>query len=202
MKLWNIARLGLVLMLYAAAACVGLSFVYTGTLSTIEERSRADLEASLKELFPSADDFDDITGTITSPDSGISFSSAFAAREGGGLAGVILEASGGSYGGPVTVLVGAGVGGVISRIKVMEHSDTPGLGANAASPSYYVDKAAGITFYGQFSGRALTDPLEPKNDLIAITAATITSRAVARVVRASGAAAAEWLAANGGKTDG
>ncbi|MDR2663246.1 MAG: FMN-binding protein [Treponema sp.] len=202
MKVWNIARLGLVLMLYTAAACVGLSFVYTGTLATIEERARSDLEASLKELFPSADDFEDITGAIVSPDSGISFGSAFAAKEGGKLAGVILEASGGSYGGPITVLVGTGAGGTIRRIKVMDHSDTPGLGANAASPSYYVDKAGGITFYGQFSGRPVTDPLEPNNDLIAITAATITSRAVARVVRVSGAAAAEWLAAEGGKTDG
>jgi electron transport complex protein RnfG len=172
--------------------------VYTGTLSTIEERSRADLEASLRELFPSADSFEDITGTIASPDPGIRFGSGYAVREGGELAGAVLEASGGSYGGPITVLVGVGAGGTISRIKVMEHADTPGLGANAASPSYYVDKAAGTTFYGQFSGRAVTDPLEPKNDLIAITAATITSRAVARVVRVSGAAAAEWLAANGG----
>jgi electron transport complex protein RnfG len=197
MKLWDIAKLGLVLMLYAAAACVGLSFVYTGTKATIEERSRSDLEASLKELFPAASGFEDITGTIASPDSGIHFGSQYAVKEGEKLAGAVLEASGGSYGGPITVLVGIGAGGTISRIKVMEHADTPGLGAHAASPSYYVDKAAGTTFYGQFSGKAVTDPFEPKDDVIAITAATITSRAVSRVVRVSGAAAAEWLAANG-----
>jgi len=40
------------------------------------------------------------------------------------------------------------------------------------------------------------DPFEPKNDVVAITAATITSRAVADSVKAAGLAASAWLAAH------
>jgi len=81
----------------------------------------------------------------------------------------------------------------------MEHSDTPGLGANAASPSYYVDRAKGITFYGQFAGKSVTDPFAVKGDVAAITASTITSRAVTSAVKAAGQAASEWLSTGGSK---
>jgi electron transport complex protein RnfG len=197
MKVWEISKLGLALMFYAAAACVGLAFVYAGTKTTIEERTQADLEAALKELFPEADIFEEITGTMVSADSAVSFEKEYAAKQGGQIIGVVLRASGGSYGGPITVLVGVHTGGAISRIKIMAHADTPGLGANAAASDYYVNEDAGITFYDQFAGKSVGDPFEPKNDISAITAATVTSRAVSSVVRASGQAAAEWFAASG-----
>ncbi|MDR2552586.1 MAG: FMN-binding protein [Treponema sp.] len=196
MKVWDTAKLGLVLMLYAAAACVGLAFVYTGTRDTIEERSRLDLEAALKELFPGADGFEDISGAMAGPDGGTGFEKEYAVSRGGNLIGAAIQASGGSYGGPITVLVGIKTEGRISRVRIMSHSDTPGLGANAASPSYYVDKESRTTFYGQFTDKAVNDPFEPKNDVIAITASTITSRAVSRIVKTAGEAAARWLAAN------
>jgi electron transport complex protein RnfG len=94
-------------------------------------------------------------------------------------------------------LVGVNAGGIISGVKIQEHTDTPGLGANAASPKYYVDRAAGITFYGQFAGKSITDPFEVKRngDVQAITASTITSRAVSAAVKAAGTGAAAWLKA-------
>jgi electron transport complex protein RnfG len=195
MKFWDILKLGLVLVAYAAAACVGLAFVYSATEKTIEQRSRADQEAALKELFPDADDFEDITGTITSSDPAVAFESEWAVRRNGVLAGAALQAVGGSYGGPIKILVGVSASGEISRIKVMEHSDTPGLGANAADPAYLVNEEQ--SFAGQFEGKPLNDPFEPKNDVMIITAATITSRAVAATVKAAGTSAERWLAEQG-----
>jgi len=60
-----------------------------------------------------------------------------------------------------------------------------------------VDRARGIHFYDQFAGKVVSDPFVPKSDVIAITAATITSRAVAASVKAAGEAALAWFA--GGK---
>jgi electron transport complex protein RnfG len=85
-------------------------------------------------------------------------------------------------------------------VKILEHQDTPGLGANAASPTYYVDKAAKLTFYGKFAGKPVSDPFVAKEDVAAITASTITSRAVSSVVKAAGTAAAVWLDAQNGAT--
>jgi electron transport complex protein RnfG len=193
MKLWDILKLGIILTLYTAVACVGLAFVYAGTRDVIEERKIADREAALKVLFPDADSFVEIEDTITSADPGVSFGTRYAVKKGGEVTGAVIEASGGSYGGPVKVLVGVNTNGTINRIKIMEHSDTPGLGANAVKASYYVNKEKKITFYDQFAGKEISDPFEPKNDVIAISAATITSRAVSNVVKAAGTAAQEWL---------
>jgi electron transport complex protein RnfG len=190
----GILKLGVILMIYAAAACVGLAFVYSATAEIIARRQQQDLEAALKELFPEADGFEDITGTIPGPPGGVTFIGQYEIRQGEAVIGAAIRASGGSYGGPIVILTGIGADGRISGVKIMEHQDTPGLGANAASPSYYVDKAAGRTFYGQFAGKSVTDPFEVKGDVAAISAATVTSRAVSSVVKACGEAAAAWFA--------
>lgn len=194
MKFGDIFKLGLTLMIYAAAACVGLAFVYAGTEKTIKARAAADLEAALKDLFPAAESFDEITGTITSSSSLVSFGSEYAAKKDGAIIGVALQAAGGSYGGPIKLLVGINADGTVNRVKVLEHADTPGFGANAADPAYYVNEAKKITFTGQFENKPISDPFEPKNDVIAISGATITSRAVSLIVKTAGEAAEKWLA--------
>jgi electron transport complex protein RnfG len=196
----NMIKLGITLALFAAAACVMLAFVYSGTAAIIAQRQQADLEAALKELFPEADGFREIAG-IQSPDPSVTIESQYEALRNGEIAGAALRVSRGSYGGPIKVLVGVSAEGLITGIKILEHADTPGLGANAASPTYFVDRAAGITFYGQFAGKAVTDPFEVKNDVIAITASTITSRAVTAAVKAAGTGVLAWLAGEGIEVD-
>lgn len=191
----NMIRLGLVLAAYATAACVGLAFVYAGTQKVIAERERTDLELALKDLFPAADGFQEITGTLKNADASVSFKNEYAVRANGSILGVAVRAVGASYGGPITVLVGAGANGKISGVKVLENKDTPGLGANAASPTYFVDRTAKITFYGQFAGKSISDAFEVKADVAAITASTITSKAVASTVKVAAKAAGDWLAA-------
>jgi electron transport complex protein RnfG len=193
MKVSGILKLGIILTLYATVACVGLAFVYTGTEKIIAQRQQTDLEAALKDLFPNADSFNDLGGAIQSPDAAVRFDAQYEVRKNGEIIGAAIRATGSSYGGPITILSGISAGGKISGVKILENSDTPGLGANAASPSYFVDKAAGITFYGQFAGKSLNDPFEVKGDVAAITASTITSRAVTRVVKASGTAVLAWF---------
>jgi electron transport complex protein RnfG len=199
-------KLGLVLAIYSAVACVGLAFVYAGTAKIIAQRQKEDQAAALQELFPDADSFRAIGG-ISSPDPAVSIdgdpndpenTGAFAALKNGTAFGVALRTSRASYGGPIKILVGVGADGKISGVKILEHSDTPGLGANAGSPTYYVDRAKGIHFYDQFVGKSSSDPFVPKQDVIAITAATITSRAVAESVKAAAGAVSEWFAGNQG----
>jgi electron transport complex protein RnfG len=189
----NMLKLGVTMALFAAAACVMLAFVYSGTAAIIAQRQQADLEASLKELFPRADNFQEITG-IKSPDLSVAIEGQYEALSGGELVGVALRVSRGSYGGPIKVLVGVSGDGTISGVKILEHQDTPGLGAYAASPTYFVDRAAGITFYGQFAGKAVADPFVVKDDVQAITASTVTSMAVAAAVKAAGTGGAAWIA--------
>ena len=194
----NMLKLGLILAAYATAACVGLAFVYAGTQTIIAQRQQADLETALFDLFPESDGFKEIDGELKSTEAGIEFKSSYAITRGNVPVGVAVRAVGASYGGPITVLVGVGTDGKISGVKVLENKDTPGLGANASSPSYFVDRGAGITFQGQFKGKSVLDPFEVKGDVEAITASTITSKAVSGIVKVSGRTAAGWLAAQEG----
>ncbi|MDR1286620.1 MAG: FMN-binding protein [Treponema sp.] len=192
-------KLGFTLALFAASACSALALVYQATRGIIAQHGRKDLEAALGEFFPGGDSFADIgeavqTGIIKSPDPSVIFEDAYEVRRNGRIAGAALQVSRGSYGGPLRILVGVGADGRITGVRILEHKDTPGLGANAASPSYYVDNAAKLTFYGQFTGKPSSDPFEPKKDVIAVTASTITSAAVAQAVRAAGRALAAYFA--------
>jgi electron transport complex protein RnfG len=185
-------KLGLTLAIFATAACVMLAFVYDGTSGIIAQRQQADLESALKELFPDADSFQPVTD-IKSPDDSVTIESAYKALKNGEIAGAALRLSRASYGGPIKVMAGVSAAGAITGVKIMEHSDTPGLGANAGSPSYFVDRAKGITFYGQFTGKKVSDPFVVKQDVAAITASTITSTAVTAAVKAAGLGVTEWL---------
>jgi len=191
----NMLKLGLIMAVYATLACVALAFVYTGTQKVIAERQTADLEAALKELFPDADGFKEITDTLKNGDPSVAFKNGYAVTRNGEIIGVAVRSVGASYGGPITVLIGVDTENRISGVKVTENKDTPGLGANAANPTYFVDRKEKKTFTDQFKHKALGDAFEVKGDVIAITASTITSKAVANLVKVTGRVAAEWLSA-------
>jgi electron transport complex protein RnfG len=197
-KLAGMLKLGCILAAYATVACVMLAFVYAGTKKIIDFRVEADQKAALEEIFPDADSFEPVEGAASS-DPSVTIESAYIAKLKGTTAGMALKLSRAGYSGPIVLMVGVSVDKRITGVKIMEISDTPGLGANAASPSYFVDRAKGITFYGQFAGKSADEPFTVKGDVAAITASTITSRAVASAVKAAGQAAAAWLSTGGSK---
>jgi Na+-translocating ferredoxin:NAD+ oxidoreductase subunit G len=191
-------KLGLVLAIYAAAACSSLAVVYKVTKPTIAQRQADDLRDALKEVFPDADGYSAIEGSLPSPDPKISFPEAYLMKRGPAVIGAAVKAQGPGYAGNIVLLAGVGIDNKITRIKILENKETPGLGANAASPSYYVNKKDRITFAGQFAGKSLADPFEAKKDVDAITASTITSRSVAVLIKRAGTAAAAYLGRTGG----
>ncbi|MDR2922496.1 MAG: RnfABCDGE type electron transport complex subunit G [Treponema sp.] len=197
-NLAGMLKLGCILAVYAAVACVMLAFVYAGTSKIIALRAEAAQNAALKEIFPDADGFEPVEG-VSSPDPSVTIENAFVAKLNGETAGMALKLSRASYSGPITLMAGVSVDKRITGVKIMEHSDTPGLGANAASPSYFVDKKKEITFYGQFAGKSTDDPFTVKGDVAAVTASTITSKAVSSAVKAAGQAAAAWLSTGDSK---
>lgn len=193
------AKLGFILAAFAVVACVGLTFVYAATEEQIKINAGAQLKESLKELFADAEEFEPTE--LSSPDASVTFAEAYIAKRGGAPLGIAIKAGGASYGGPSILLVGAGLDRSIVGVRVLSNTDTPGLGANSASPTYFVDKVKKVTFPGQFAGKPLSDAFEVKKDVQAITAATITSKALTKVVKAAGDAAGTWLEhrAAGGK---
>ena len=196
MKRWQMIKLGLILAMYTIVGCVGLAFVYNSTSKTIAQRQEADLQAGLHEVFPKATGFTPMD-KVKSANPNIVFDAAYTADGPSGSLGIAVKVHGPSYGGPTTLIVGVSTDGTITGVKVLENKDTPGLGANAASSTYYVDKATKTTFSGQFAGKKLTDGFVVKKDVIAITSATITSRSITNLVQVVGKAASDALGIGG-----
>jgi electron transport complex protein RnfG len=191
-------KLGVALALFAGTACVSLAVVYSVTGPVIKSQQEKDLKAALKDIFPDAEDFTEITQDLAGSDPKITILNGYAMKKGGHVVGVAVKAAGPSYSGNAVVLSGIGTDKKVVRVIILELLDTPGLGANAANPNYFVDKPNKITFTGQFAGKEISDPFEAKKDVQAITASTITTRAIASIVKAAGTAAAEYLVKTGG----
>jgi electron transport complex protein RnfG len=188
------------LVLFAVVACAGLAVVYDSTKKIIEDRQKKDTEDALKELFPSGDDFSKLD-TLSADDSKVTISDSYKVTQGGDVSGIAVTAASGGFQSDITVLVGIDTTGTITGVKILQISDTPGLGANAAKSNYYVNKQKKITFYGQFTGMKADGNITVKKDggdVDAVTASTITSRAVSLIVKNAAQAGAKWLAANGG----
>jgi len=192
----DILRLGIALALFAAGACAALAVVYTVTGPTIAKLGQEQLEASLKDLFPDADGFTEIDGAIESGSPDVTISGSWKAGRGDATLGVAIKASAASYGGDAVMLVGVATDRRIAGARVMTLSDTPGLGANATNPAYFVDKSAKTTFPGQFSGKLIGDAFQVKDDVVAISASTITSKALTSIVKEAGLAGSAWLETN------
>ncbi len=99
--------------------------------------------------------------------------------------GYVLTTAPSGFGGVVSTMVGVDTTGTVTGLRVLSHSETPGLGALSTEPS----------FYKQFEGAQGDIKVEKDGgSIVAITSSTITSRAVA-----SGAdEAVKWVEANGG----
>ncbi|OGB87936.1 hypothetical protein A3H38_04935 [candidate division WOR-1 bacterium RIFCSPLOWO2_02_FULL_46_20] len=90
-----------------------------------------------------------------------------------GQVGQAVLASPRGYSGLIDLLVGVNPSGKVIKVKVLNHRETPGLGSNIVKDKFLL----------QFSGRSQADKLEPKQDIDAITGATISSRAVCEGIK-------------------
>lgn len=195
MKNKEIYKLGLILAAFASVACVALAGTYALTKSAKEKQDKIRTSQALREIFPDMQSFDDIDSTLMKDDDpGTSISYAIAIKQKDVLIGIAVAASGKSYGGDAQVLVGVGLDNRVAGVKILELSDTPGLGMNAASPSYYIDKKAKLTWLGQFVGKGSDAPFEVGKDVVAVTASTISSRSLSSIIRAAARSGSAYLA--------
>lgn len=107
----------------------------------------------------------------------------------GNTVGYVFTSGAKGYGGTVAVMVGLDSEGTVTGIEILSHSETPGLGANAT----------GESFKNNFKGKSgILTVNKNSNDgqnVQAITAATITSKAVVSAVNSITAAFEETVKA-------
>jgi electron transport complex protein RnfG len=163
------ARSMIITLLVVAIVCsVILSFVYSYTAPRIEETQKELTLAGLREVIK-AEVF-----TAVVPDT------VWEAKDSAdNLVGIVFRVFPQGYGGPIPIMVGLDLEGAITGIRIASAAEglkeTPGLGVKITEPE----------FRDQFIGKTLGNVLIKKDggEIDAITAATISSRAVCNGVK-------------------
>jgi electron transport complex protein RnfG len=172
----DILRLTAILLVVCgiAAACVGTAHDQTAPL--IEARRADAVRAGYKQVLPSA-------GQLTDEQaSGKRIVAVKRSESAGQTNGYIYTVDPDGYSGKVVIMLGIEHPSArISGVKILQQHETPGLGAKCTEPA----------FIDQFLGKDLSQELIVSKNAVkpqeiqAITASTITSKAVVKGINAA-----------------
>jgi len=161
------------LFITAVVIIAALSFVYNYTYEPIQINRLRRQEAAMRAVLPQATDFRQIQTETSGSMVGI-----FEGLSNDTLVGFVVSLSPQGYSGNIDLMVGISIPDeLVTGMRIVQHSETPGLGALAVRPD----------FYRRFDNR----PLVPLNvvrttpgehDIATITASTITTRAITNAV--------------------
>ena len=156
-------RLCLTLLIITAAAALILALVNALTADTIAARKAEQRMAAMSSVMPRAGVFSEMYSEDETIE-GIS-----GAYIGTTLVGYCVEVSVNGFSGPIDMMVGVNTGGSVTGVVLLDHTESPGLGANAEKPE----------FLNQYLGKSGTVTVNSGSNAInAVTGATITTRAV------------------------
>ena len=171
-----IARLTITLLLITAVVAAALAAVNSVTAPKIQAINEQKTQTAIEAVLPGGGEeiaFTDDTGLVSTVYKGQS--------------GYAVEVTPSGFNGTVTMMVGVDNAGKVLGISVVNHTETAGLGAEAASQG-----AAGTAFRSQFTGMSGSVSVTKDGGQVdALTGATITSRAVCTGVNAALNAAAK-----------
>lgn len=178
----QILKLGFTLALFASISCCALALVNHITSPIIAEYKIQKANAAMKAVFTDSDSFEELTKFPASSNSAIAIEKMYFAKKAGETVGIIVQATGPTYD-KATMMIGFQKDGVLSGIRFLALSDTPGFGLKANDPSYTL--ASGKTFCEQFAGKDAKAGFTVGETFDAVSGATITSKGVAAILNES-----------------
>jgi len=179
----DIFKLSLFLLVIAGISGAGLSFVNDLTGPLIEKQILQKKIDSFKEVYPQADKVENESAAWLKAPYDPALKEVNIAYRSGAPVGVIYAVETKGYSGPISTLAGFDIATAkITAIKVLSQRETPGLGA----------KAKESAFQDRYKNKSSAVPLEvtktapsKENQVQAITASTITSKAVTKGINAA-----------------
>lgn len=171
---WQVALIGLKLLLICAIVAGVVSFVYALTADQYEKNIRETKNQAIGEIFGRSEliceelPFD---GEET----------VYEVKENGVLIGYCVEVKSAGFGGDIEMMVGCTLDRKILGVSIVSLSETPGLGAKVNEDA----------FLSQYAGKG--EGVELGTDVDAISGATISSRAVTDGVNRATEALSELL---------
>ena len=170
-----IVKTAISLFLICAVAAGLVALVNSVTADTIAANTVKEENAARSTVLPAAAAFDE--DPLTLSDGALGYTGR---TDGGELAGYVFTTEASGYGGKIKVMTGFAPDGHITGVAILSIEETPGLGMNAKRESFlqqFVDTD------GQLSVIKNAEP--GQNEILALTSATITSRAMVKAVNAA-----------------
>jgi electron transport complex protein RnfG len=175
-------RLVLTVTLFGAMAGLLLAFTNQRTRGRIEYiEQQVERRAALAAVLPPFDN-DPFLNPAVFTDKGVTWR-FWIARRNGAPAGIAFESeSRRGYAGPVRILTGLNPDATLCAVQVLQQTETPGLGALIAQPGF-LKRLQGLPL-----DRTVWRLKKEGGDVVGITGATISSRALTEAVSAGAAA--------------
>lgn len=174
----NILNIAARLILITAVAGMLLGLTYSVTKDPIAYQQQLAASESRREVLADATDFEQIDiASFSLPEDYSVIQEAYWGVSDGEKVGITVYMIVKGYSTGLNITVGINSDGTVSGVSIGSHSETPGLGAKAADPSY-------LAQYDGLAPPATVVKSVPQNagDVQAVTGATITSTAVADAV--------------------
>lgn len=180
-SIFEMIKLGLVLVVYAVISCTVLAVVNNFTSPKIVQNQINKANSAMKTVFVDADSFEQANDFSTKVLGTINLSNLYIAKNGDSIIGGVIQVAGPTYD-KAKIMVGLRIDGTVSGIQFLEISDSPGFGLKANDSTYKLSN--GKTFYEQFEGKKAIDGFTVGKTFDAISGATITSVGVGALVSA------------------
>ena len=148
-----------------AAALAGTNLL---TKDKIAEQALVKAEESRKLALSTADSFEPVTED-----------GCYVGKSGGEIVGYVFETSAKGYGGDVDVMTGISLDGKITGVILLDHEETPGLGANAEKEEF---RAQFLQDVPETVLKLVKYQAPQPGEVEAMTGASMTSRAVMNAV--------------------
>lgn len=168
-KIMNFLALPVICLILAGC----LVLTYNQTAPKIEQINKQMADDARREVLASADTFTEVSGQQL-PDGVVD---VYQAENGAGIA-IQLISKG--YGGDLNMMVGVDKDGKIAGVKIVSGSETAGVGAKTYE-SKFTDQYKGKN--GQI--KAVKNTAQNDNEIVAISGASISSKAVTAGVNAA-----------------
>lgn len=172
MKKNSLLSTSLLLGTITAILAVAVFFINSITTTVINESEAAKLNSYYESIFPDSE-YEIIYNNLLKKDKSENIISVATATKDGEVIGYLYLASTTGYSSDVVSLIGIdSKESKTIKVIVTKQSETPGLGSLATEPK----------FLDQFSEKTTDEILKAKDNITAITGATITSTAVVNSV--------------------
>ncbi len=155
-----------------------LTITYGATKDTIEARVEAEEVSARLAVMDEADDFIYLEGEEAMDSSG-STHGLYAAYKEDMLIGYVFDLAVDGYAGPISMVIGVSTNDhTITGLRIIEHTETPGLGGEATDAVFY-EQFDGLGGDGVQISAVKTDANDT-DEIEVLSAATVTTNSVVR----------------------